>query len=695
MIENLEFEEFYRTIRSEINDDTTDSLEDGYRIGRFTQFFTNHLGDFGIITDANICSIDKTMGTARVISNAWYMDDDEGRLSLFVTDFRDTEQSEPVSNQDVEKAMDRTARVYTLAKKLDIEVLEPASCEYTMLRTINEALDNISQIRIYYLTDGQLKKTDDGHTDIGDLQVYYSYWDVQRLYRLVSSGREYEPIEIDFEKKYGKTIKCLSMPSSTDEYKGYLAIIPGDILASLYEEYGSRLMELNVRSFLQQRGKVNRGIRETILNEPHRFLAFNNGISTTAEEIQTERTKEGDIAIKSIRGLQIVNGGQTVASINRAKKSDKCKHLDKLAVQAKISVVKANLLEELVPKISRFSNTQNTVNEADFASNDPFHIAIEKLANSTWAPGEQTRWFYERARGQYEVARNRIAGTSVARRRTFDEQTPKKQKYTKTDLAKYYNCWEQKPDIVGQGSQKNFVNFMTHIAKDHSGFTPDEIFYKDLIAKAIIYKAAEKIARKHKFPGYRANAVAYTVALVSFKTVGRLNLGSIWDRQAITEELNELLNDWMPIVREKIVDTAGSRNVTEWAKKADCWAEIQLLDLTIPAGLEEQLRNGDPLPTVGSAARRGKADKLSTIDRQNINRVIQHDADFWWHLGLWGRKSGMLKEIQVNIIHTIATYAAGEWEKIPSAKQSKQCVTALDIAKDEGFTSMTAGASQD
>lgn len=684
MIEHLEFEEFYSSVRSEINDDTTETLEDGYRVDRFTQFFINYLGDFGIITDANICTIDKPMGSARVISNAWYIDDEEGRLSLFITDFRDADTVDSVASQNIEKAVKQAARVYSFVKKIDIEDLEPASCEYTMLRTIKESLDEITQIRIYYLTDGRLKKTGDGSTKLGEIPVYYSYWDIERLYRLVSSGREYESIEINFKEKFGATIRCLSMPSSSDEYKGYLAIIPGDILASLYEEYGSRLMELNVRSFLQQRGKVNRGIRETILNEPDRFLAYNNGISATAEEIQTERTVDGDLVIQSIKGLQIVNGGQTVASINRAKKIDKCGHLDKLAVQSKISVVKASLLEELVPKISRYSNTQNTVNEADFASNDPFHISIEKLANSNWAPGEQTRWFYERARGQYEVARNRVAGTSVAKRRIFDEQTPKSHKITKTDLAKYYNCWEQKPYIVGLGTQKNFVNFMTHIAKDHSDFTPGSDFYKELIAKAIIYKSAEKTARKHKFPNARANAVAYTVALIAFKTLGRLNLTPIWEKQAISEEMDQLIFDWMPVVMDKIVETAAGRNVTEWAKKSQCWEEIQLIDLTIPAELEKELREGDPLPTVGRVVKNGKADQLSTIDRQNISRVIQHDADFWWNLAAWGKKTGSLKELQINIIRTVASYAADDWEKIPSAKQSKHCVVALDIAKKEG-----------
>jgi hypothetical protein len=595
VIENLEFEEFYRAIRADINDDITDSLEEGYRIDRMTQIFTNYLGDFGVISDANTCAIEKPMGQARVASNAWYTDDDEGRLSLFITDFQDSEKVESVTNQNAQKAANRAARTYNFIKKLNITSIEPSSNEYTMFRTIKDFLPNITQIRIYYLTDGQLKKTGDGHTAIGGLPVFYNYWDIQRLYRLVSSGREYEPIEINFEEKFGSTINCLSMHTNTEEYKGYLAIIPGNILASLYEEYGSRLMELNVRSFLQQRGKVNRGIRETILNEPHRFLAYNNGISATAEEIQTKRTPQGDLAINSIKGLQIVNGGQTVASINRANKIDRFKHLDELSVQAKISVVKASFLGELVPKISRYSNTQNAVNEADFASNDPFHISIEKLANSIWAPGEQTRWFYERARGQYEVARNRIAGTSVAKRRVFDEQTPKSQKFTKTDLAKYYYCWEQKPNIVSLGSQKNFVNFMTHIAKDHPGFTPNEDFYKDLISKAIIYKTAEKIARKHKFPSYRANAVAYTIAFISFKTLGRLNLRPIWDKQEIPEVLNDLLDHWMPVVWQKFIDTAGNRNPSEWAKKSECWEKIQLLDLTIPADLENQLREGGSL----------------------------------------------------------------------------------------------------
>lgn len=687
MIENLEFEEFYKSVRAEINDETSDALQEGYRIDRFTEYFVNQLSEFGVTSDANICSVEKTIGNAKAMTSAWSVDEDEGRLSLFVSDFRDSDVVETAGKQDVVNAVNRAARMYRYASKKKYEDLEESKCEYTMIRTIQEAMDSIHQIRVYYLTDAQLKGTGDTSTTLDDMPVYVSYWDIQRLYRLVSSGREYEPIEIDFERKFGQQVTCVSMPSNTDEYQGYLAIIRGDILASLYDEYGSRLMELNVRSFLQQRGKVNRGIRETILNEPRRFLAYNNGISATAEEITTKRTPDGDMVIKSVKGLQVVNGGQTVASIHRSRKVDRCQHLDQLAVQAKITVVKAGLLEELVPKISRYSNTQNTVNEADFASNDPFHIAIEQLATNVWAPGEQTRWFYERARGQYEVARNRVAGNSVAKRRKFDEQTPKKQKFAKVDLAKYYNCWEQKPEIVGRGSQKNFIYFMTHIAKDHPGFKPDEDFYKQLIAKAIIYKAAEGIARKHKFSSYRANAVAYTVALVAFKTVGRVNLQSIWERQQVSDALHQVMDDWMPVVWDAIVSTAGARNVTEWAKKTECWHEIQLLDVVIPPALEKELREGDPLPTVGQRAKSGKAEELSSLDRQNINRVIQQEPEYLLQLGMWGRKTGELKDIQISIVLTVATYAGAGWDKIPSHKQAKHIVAAIDIAKKAGFTS--------
>jgi AIPR protein len=184
----------------------------------------------------------------------------------------------------------------------------------------------------------------------------------------------------------------------------------------------SLLLELNVRSFLSARGKINSGIRRTLREEPDRFLAYNNGIVVTVDELETITLEDRRPAIRSLRGLQIVNGGQTTASIHRARKVDRA-DISSVMVPAKITRIDPAHQEEVVRNISRYANTQNVIQMADFSANEPFHIEIERLSERIWCPGEQGRWFYERARGQYQVAKSNAAATR-GRRRRFNEQTP-------------------------------------------------------------------------------------------------------------------------------------------------------------------------------------------------------------------------------------------------------------------------------
>lgn len=97
-----------------------------------------------------------------------------------------------------------------------------------------------------------------------------------------------ETIEIDFQEKYNLTVPCIEN-SASEKYSVYLAIISGELLAALYDEYRDRLLEKNVRSFLQVKGAVNKGIRDTLRDEPEMFLAYNNGISVTAEGVEIVR----------------------------------------------------------------------------------------------------------------------------------------------------------------------------------------------------------------------------------------------------------------------------------------------------------------------------------------------------------------------------------------------------------------------
>ena len=688
MSEQDRFADYLHVLRARVidrssvtNDIGADTYSGETREEAFTEVVLETLEDLGQIAGREMCYFERKLGRAMGKVNGWYYDEENGEVDLFTTIYRGLGEPTNISGVDLTQAVRRAAQVFTEARNAFHTGMEPASSNYDMMQRLHEVWPNVDRLRIVVIADGVAAKA--GISPVfdregPDLQV--DIWDLQRLYRASSSGLPYEPIEIDIEERMGTPLPCLLMPEGTADYTSFLALIPGSLLYTLYHEFGARLLELNVRSFLQARGKVNRGIRDTLKGEPARFLAYNNGISATAEGVEMSTTEHGNPAIRKIIGLQIVNGGQTVASIHRAKHRDKAS-LSDVYVQAKITIVRPEHIETLVPLISRYANTQNRVNEADFSANHPIHVRIQQLSDTIWAPGEQSRWFYERARGQYQVAKAR-EGDTPARLKRFEAATPPTQRFDKVDLAKFSNAWDQLPHIVSRGGQKNFVHFMERLARSHStGWEPDAAYYRALIAKALLFARAEKIARMHAFPGYRANAVAYTVALVAYRTAGRVDLEEIWTRQGVSTALADIMYNWMPAVYDEIVASAGSRNVTEWCKKEECWHRLQTVPVSLSVEFEEELAAGQPLPTVGEAAGR-EALNLSSDDRENIARVMQVTAEEWIHLGRWGIGSGLLKDWQVGIATTLAGYATIGWSKVPSRKQAAQAVQILRLADE-------------
>ena len=315
-------------------------------------------------------------------------------------------------------------------------------------------------------------------------------------------------------------------------------------------------------------------------------MAYNNGISVTADEVRTTAIN-GMTVITGFKGMQIVNGGQTTASIHRARKRDRL-DLSRVHVPAKVTRLPPESVEEMVPQISRYANTQNVIQEADFSSNEPFHIAMERLSKDIWAPGEQTRWFYERSRGQYQTAMS-IEGSTEARLRNFRERTPPANRISKTDLARFLNSWSRLPHVVSGGVQKNFIGYMRRM-RDARGtkWEPDDDFYREAIGQAILFLAAQRIVRREGFPAYRINIATYLVSYVSHRTGGRLRLDLIWQRQSISEELETLMRVWSHAIDRKIQKSAAGRNVTEWAKKDACWSALKQLDLPIEGALPEE-----------------------------------------------------------------------------------------------------------
>ncbi|MCB9789041.1 MAG: AIPR family protein [Deltaproteobacteria bacterium] len=591
------FNEFLAALRTRVNDkamevaeDTEDVAASGFREQAFTEVMLDSLEDLGQLADIQACYFERKLGRGSGKVNAWGMDDDEGQLTLVTTIFRGAGEPGPVPPTELKQVVDRCLRVYAAAQRAWHSQMEPASEAYDMMRRLHAAQEVIRRIRLVVLVDGFLRDPKKSKVRWDGPHVKVDVWDLRRVFRAQASGLPYEPIEIDLVERLNAPLPCIASPGGEADFAVYLAVLPGELIHALYHQYGSRLLELNVRSFLQARGTVNRGIRDTIKNEPDAFIAYNNGISATAEEVEIRSGPDG-LGLAKVKGLQVVNGGQTVASIHRAKDRDRL-DISKVFVQAKLTVVRPERIESLVPLISRYSNTQNRVNEADFSANHPFHVKLQQLSETIWVPGEQSRWFYERARGQYQVLQVR-EGTTAARLTRFKQANPVSQRFDKVELAKYVNAWEQRPHVVSRGGQKNFVAFM-QLADSAKGQKrePDSDYYRRVIAQAIIFKRAEAAARQHKFPGYRANAVAYTVALTSALAAGRVDLEKIWNEQAVPSALASAIHDWMPIVYEALVNSAGGRNVTEWCKRDECWEHMRALELVLPPALAEAPSGG-------------------------------------------------------------------------------------------------------
>ena len=680
-----EVQEFSERLESEITQlvferSFNDKL-DCHREQAFTEKVSEYLVEYGATEDVELCYLEKVYGRGNMKVNAYSINETSAKITLLVSVYEPDGVGQTVQKETLRKAIRSAARVFEAAcDRFHEEKMEPASDEFSMMQQLVEIASRVKEIHILVLASGVAtsQEIDLDVTESANYKLRWQIWDIVRLSRCVSSGRPYEAISIDLEEMPTGPLTCLKMPNVKADYEAYLTIIPGDLLYRLYDEYGPKLLELNVRSYLQAKGakSVNAGILTTINKEPSRFLAYNNGISATAEKICTKEMPTGRVLITKLEGFQVVNGGQTMASIHRSRREQQ-RDLDEVFVQAKITLVNANSIEELVTKISRYSNTQNKVNEADFSSNDPFHIEIARLSEKKWCPGEQTRWFYERTRGQYFVTRNRSP-----RPKQFEAATPPAKKFDKNDMAKYLNTWDMLPHIVSKGGQTNFVHFMSELKKQPAQWLPDEKFYCDLIAKAIIFKKAESIARQHGFPAYRANAITYTVALLSHRTIGRIDLQKIWDDQKVTDALSDVLYEWMPLVMEGIKESAGTRNVTQWCKKEDCWHAIQTLNLAIPDDLQNELAEGQPLPTVGRmAGQRGVG--LTHLDRENIAKTMQVKGERW--LKIYAMLANEGESFIAPIALTLSGYAAAGWQNVPSAKQAAQAVKMIARANEEGL----------
>ena len=639
----------------EYHDQLFDFLDTrGEKKTSFCEYLCSIFEDQGYLDGYQITNFsDLSNPRMQIAVDAWSHNETSNTLTVFIVDYREARAVESAGKNDFSKYFKRVERLFDCALSEDYATTFPAETP------VADLIDNIRsskepgdekpdlKLRLYYLTNALLK-TRTTHLEqgllSGGVECSYEIWDLNRLFKVESSEGAHEDIEIDFQD-FGVNggISALMASGSADSLQSFLLAMNGDLVAQLYDKYGERLLEQNVRTFLQFRGNVNKGMRNTIKNEPHMFFAFNNGLTATADDVEFDAASK---TIKRIHNLQIVNGGQTAASIFTSKmlRAD----VDDVYVQVKLTVVSQENAEKIVPRISEFANTQNKVNVADLSSNHPFHQQIETYSRnlSTKSTGiGESKWFYERARGQYA---NKQLKLSNAKKKEFQREHPKNQMFTKTDLAKFENSFAEVPHIVAMGAQKNYIKYIEQVVKvwEKKELTYNELYFKRLIGKAIVFKALEKqILKQSWYDGYRAQIVTYTLSsfAAAIRKTGKVfNFEQLW----IDNEAPEALIDQLLIFAESINNKiklleGGQSNVGEWCKKELCWQKVEELDLTYPDELKSLLVD----PQTAEIVIEEKKAKANAKDLKNINAVMEvynRGPEFWCALLEWNSAQNKL-----------------------------------------------------
>ncbi|HVS91375.1 MAG TPA: AIPR family protein [Mucilaginibacter sp.] len=562
------------------------------------------------------------------------------------------------------------------------ETSEAYSMAYSIYRYFEKS--QIQKVRLMVLTDGKATRNlaELPTENYGKITFEFRVIDVEYLHKIYESQAGSAVFEVDVD------LPCLKINDETNSYQSYLTVINGNLLFKIYEDFGQKLFEQNVRTFLQFKGNVNKGLRNTIEYKPEMFFAYNNGITATATEVEID-AHTGNLS--KIKNFQIVNGGQTTSAIYAAKKNSGV-DVSSISVQMKLSVVRDIVnQDDFISKVAQYANTQNKISNSDFFSNSPFHKDMKDYSNRIYAPAvggsqRRTHWFYERVRGEYL---NSQAYLKPEAKRKFLLENPKTQVVDKTLLSKTENLWRQRPDVVSKGAQesfKRFAEFITELLeKDNLAIT--ESFFRDAISRVILFKAAERVVTNAEWydGGFRAQTVAYTIAYLSaaIESTGLfLNFEMIWENQEVHQQLVAMLKLISEQVYEKITHPpTGYANITQWTKNPGCWESVKKIDIDFGELDRWLFVDYEQNKFIAKESKELKAID-SGIDKQifviNITRATWYKI-FDYYRNFKGVKN--LNDMKLDLLNKMANSKIS----LPSEKQSAILYQIYTNAKNEGI----------
>jgi hypothetical protein len=661
----------------------------GFTDDAFTEAAASLLQEANEIQSFEPCRYRSSSG--RMCIDGYAFDDADDSLRVFLVHRNTGEHLETLTQGDARSLFRRLKAFLELAVsgrfEKSIDENHPA---HDFAETLLSRKGSLSRIRAYLITDTALstRVKDWPEGSIDETPLDYHIWDINRFFRAYTSNTGLDDVVVDF-RDGGEGLPCLAAGTPGSPYKSYLCVVPATLLGEIYDRYGSRLLEGNVRSFLTAKGKVNQGIRRTIIERPEMFFAYNNGISAVASEVIVDYTDTGPRMI-SATNLQIVNGGQTTASIENVRRIDKAPTLAQTFVPMKLSVLTGLDSSSMVSDISRFANSQNKISDADFFANHPFHQRLEQISRRLLAPARagmqyETRWFYERARGQYL---NEFAKLSPAQRDRHKLTIPKNQVITKIDLARSELSWQERPFNVSAGAQIFFQEFAKRVDTAWIGDSEafNEEYFRNIVSRIIIFRAGEALVSRQDWyvVGYRAIIVTYTLAKLAHAIHaakrGVVDLRRIWKQQDVYPELER---QFVSVARDvfETLNTAqeAQQNLTQWAKRQGCWELIRVSPLKLSEDFLETLVADSGMSDDARAARAmQKVD--SGVDDQTI--VLNMGYPYWQGVLAWVASSGRNVPPGDDKLLRIA---AGYSGSIPTGPQCKRLLQLKKRCEDAGF----------
>ena len=670
------------------------------------EFLTRTLGmlvDYDEIQDPQRigCGDKRCSGNHVMRADGYCFDETDHSLVLVISDFQDSHDTD---NLTMSRVDDLYWRMYYFLNEIcngrmedyfddSDDILKVARLIRKRMNALADDPEQILKVKLYIITNKDLspdllnqnlletkiRKTKGQKSvkttkkikksDFEGKPLEINLWSPERFYEKEKSLNN-DPIVIDFEADYHSAgIPCIKGNIGENlGYEAYIAIIPGKLLADIYINHGSKVLEGNVRAFLGTSGSksVNSGIRRTINNEPNKFFTYNNGIATTAADVETQEI-EGQLYITKIVDLQIINGGQTTASLAEAVLKKTNTELDGIFVPMKLTVIDdreteneegVRFYDQMVQAIAKYANSQNKVTAADLFSNDPFHIWMEKSSKRWLAPSAKyaipTGWYYERSRKRYQQELFKIR--SVVDQKRFQAKFPKDQLITKEQLGMYLTTMAQRPHIVAKG--KNFVikEFNTIITQEYRANKAvfNEFYFKKCICAAIIYRTVDNYletnkdsAKKqtgfwYKAGGYKLDIVPYSIAKIlhSIPKGYTLNWDYIWNHQMVSPAFMREIELVTKMTNDFICDSHGII-VTEYCKKEDTWVAFRdtvsytpserFIDELMPEGLVKEQEES------------AQKEQKGVDDLKYVMQIIEPGAEYWQKVFVEGVKRGALK----------------------------------------------------